>query len=480
MTTLLTMKGFNKIVQPITTAWIYHNPDLWLISLSSDWTNWITIADKNLWATQVYNDGDALSEANCGKYYQWWNNYGFPFTWTITTSTTRVDASNYWPWNYYSSSTFIKRSSSPYDWSNVQNDNLWWDVTDTNEARRWPCGDGYHVPTNTELSTMVSILSNIWITTWPNTKKYLKIPYAGAVSSADGTTFLVNQTAYLLSTTPGSLSDRVYYLSIADTDVYIGNTFQRAGWANIRPFANTPVQPDDSRTVLYQYHEPEYLCFTANTANSTVQLTKTWSPTVVSLETSTDWNTWADYTIWDTITLSNIWDKVYMRNKSETATGFSTYVNNNYYRFVMSGSISGSWDVNYLLCKNSTDTLSDYCFNRLFYWCTSLTTPPKLTATTLAQRCYNSMFYSCALTSIPQLIALSYPDYACVAMFGSCVNIKLSTTQTWEYQTPYRIPTEWTGTVGNSSLLNMFQNTWWTFTWTPTINTTYYTSNTVI
>jgi hypothetical protein len=26
----------------------------------------------------------------------------------------------------------------------------------------------------------------------------------------------------------------------------------------------------------------------------------------------------------------------------------------------------------------------------------------------------------------------------------------------------------------------MFTSTWWTFTWTPSINTTYYTSNTVV
>ena len=109
------------------SAWVFHNTTEWLISISSDWTNWTTIMDKNLWATVVYNDEDTLSEANCWKYYQWWNNYGFAWTWSVTTSSTQVDASSYWPWNYYSSSTFITRSSSPYDWSSVQNDNLrWW------------------------------------------------------------------------------------------------------------------------------------------------------------------------------------------------------------------------------------------------------------------------------------------------------------------------------------------------------------------
>ena len=107
--------------------WIFWSSTDWLISLSSDWNTWITIADKNLWATTVWNSGDTLSEANMGNMYQWGNNYWFPSTWTISnTSSTQVDARTYWPWNYYSSSTFITRSSSPYDRSSVQNDNLWW------------------------------------------------------------------------------------------------------------------------------------------------------------------------------------------------------------------------------------------------------------------------------------------------------------------------------------------------------------------
>lgn len=107
-----------------TWAWIFHNTTAWLISISSDWQNRITIQDKNLWASTVYNDWDTLSEANCWKYFQWWNNYGFAWTWSVTTSSTKVDASNYWPWNYYSSSTFITTNIT--DWSSVQNDNLWW------------------------------------------------------------------------------------------------------------------------------------------------------------------------------------------------------------------------------------------------------------------------------------------------------------------------------------------------------------------
>ena len=111
----------------IESWWIFWSSTDWLISLSSNWQTWVTIMDKNLWATTVWNSGDTLSEANCGKYYQRWNNYGFPRTWTVTASSTQVDASAYWPWNYYSSSTFITRSSSPYRWDTTDNANLrWW------------------------------------------------------------------------------------------------------------------------------------------------------------------------------------------------------------------------------------------------------------------------------------------------------------------------------------------------------------------
>lgn len=110
----------------IEAGWIFWSSTDWLISLSSDWQTWITIADKNLWATQVRNSWDTISESNCGKYYQRWNNYWFPRTWSVTTSSTQVDASAYWPWNYYSSNTFITYS---WRWDSTDNWNLWWWVT---------------------------------------------------------------------------------------------------------------------------------------------------------------------------------------------------------------------------------------------------------------------------------------------------------------------------------------------------------------
>lgn len=235
---------------------------------------------------------------------------------------------------------------------------------------------------------------------------------------------------------------------------------------------------------IYMWREyiPEKLCFTAITAGSTVQIQKYGSPAAINLETSTDWNSWSDYTFGTNITLSNVWDKVCIRNKSDVNTSFSLN-NTNYYQFLFGGwYVAWSWDINYLINKNSTTVIPDYCFTKLFYWCSYLSETPILSATTLWQRCYSNMFYNCTwLRSLPKIMALSYPDKCCMSMFYWCVNIELSETHTWGYVNEYRLPFTWTWTdVDGTAFQNMFTSTWWTFTGTPTINTTYYTSNQVI
>lgn len=252
---------------------------------------------------------------------------------------------------------------------------------------------------------------------------------------------------------------------------------------------------------------PPYLCFTANTAGSKVKLSKDGSPTSLTLETSTDGSTWSTYTFGTTITLSNIDDKVYFRNTSTTTTGFSTS-SSNYYYFTLTWSIAASWDITSLINKNlSTALTSNYCFYRLFYsqtkltsvpelpattlksycydymftGCTWITAAPKLPATTLVASCYTNMFRGCTqLETLPKLPATTLKQSCYEYMFYGCSKIKLSATQTWEYQTAYRIPTTWTWTDASDALRLMFSDTWWTFTSSPSINTTYYTSNTLV
>lgn len=117
------------------SEWIFWNQTEWLISITPDWVTWYTIMDKNLGATTVHSYLDTLSEASCGKYYQRWNDNWFAWTWTITTSSTQVDASTYGPQNNYSSSTFIIWYPA---WDTSENADLWWDVSNwTYEVCTW-------------------------------------------------------------------------------------------------------------------------------------------------------------------------------------------------------------------------------------------------------------------------------------------------------------------------------------------------------
>ena len=129
-------------------------------------------------------------------------------------------------------------------------------------------------------------------------------------------------------------------------------------------------------------------------------------------------------------------------------------------------------------------TLAEDCYYSMFHNCTSLTTAPALPATELANDCYHWMFYNCkSLTTAPELPATTL-DYGCYySMFEGCTSLKLSKTKTGEYQYAYRIPMSGTGKydpsmryVTKNSLDYMFTNTGGTFTGTPTINTTYYTT----
>mgnify|MGYP003307556149 CR=1 FL=1 len=249
-TALQTKHGVEPI-QPITESWIYHNAELWLISLSSNWTDWLTIADKNLGATTVYNDWDTLSEANCGKYYQWGNNYGFPRTWTVTTSSTKVNASSYWPWNYYSSNTFITGYN---DWSSTNNANLRWWVTWTNEAMQWPCASWYHIPKNTERQSAYDIWVSLWIfssSSGDAVKTYLKMPFAGGRSRLSSSVGSQGTFANYWSSNAYS-TDYAYCLVAYSSTFYPQNSSTRASGYSIRPFKNEPVRPTVARTVIYK------------------------------------------------------------------------------------------------------------------------------------------------------------------------------------------------------------------------------------
>ena len=230
---------------------ISHNPELWLITI---WDGqyrpqYITIADKNLWATQVYNYWDELTQANCGNFYQRWNNYWFPFTWPTKTSTTQVDATNYWP--YYNRWVFVTTNSSTADWSSVHNNNLWWWETDTLTAMKWPCAEWYHVPSIWEWSSMWSIATGLWISNeWRNLRIYLKMPFMSSTTSSWIVPYIKDRWFYR-SSTAWNREWQSYRLWSYDDWVSFDQRVYRSIWNPIRPFKNESVTPDGTRIKLY-------------------------------------------------------------------------------------------------------------------------------------------------------------------------------------------------------------------------------------
>ena len=218
------------------------------------------------------------------------------------------------------------------------------------------------------------------------------------------------------------------------------------------------------------------LCFTAQEPGSTVKLTKNGDAPNVNLQTSTDGNSWTPYNVEDTITLTNVGDKVYFKavgSNSTMGTSFSDYN-----KFVMTGKIAASGNVNSLLeedeqtartmslssktycygfmfyeCTSLTQapelpatTLADLCYQNMFQNCSSLTQAPVLPATTLGTECYENMFYNCtSLTQAPVLPATTLADYCYISMFGGCSSL----TQAPE------LPAT---TLADSCYLEMFQN----------------------
>lgn len=121
--------------------------------------------------------------------------------------------------------------------------------------------------------------------------------------------------------------------------------------------------------------------------------------------------------------------------------------------------------------------LSSYCYSYMFSGCTNLTQISPISAINSANNCCEFMFYNCSnLTKLPKLLPTDLKNYCYYLMFYYCSNIKLSEIQDDEYKYEYRIPFEGEGIDEGNALNSMFNVTGGTFTGTPEINKTYYTT----
>ena len=105
--------------------------------------------------------------------------------------------------------------------------------------------------------------------------------------------------------------------------------------------------PEHIKNWIIAHSKPKMtpLCFTAEEAGSTVKMVAEGSAPTVSLEYSTDGNTWSPFEVGSTtVTLANIGDKMYMRATSAGNTGMGTSLSN-YNKFVMTGKIAASGNI---------------------------------------------------------------------------------------------------------------------------------------
>ena len=224
---------------------IYWNQTDWLIT-ASDWDNMITIADKNLWATST----DTSSTDSYWNVYQRWNNYWVPGS--RGTSSWTVNASTYWPNNYYSSSIFRSSSygSEAYEWywDSSYNADLWWWTTDTYEARKWPCDTWWHIPSESDIASLNTILTSLSVSWW--LKSLFKMPTPWWNDKNGDRTADTMSVFWTSNSTGNNTWGRFYEYGGANFQYY-GN-FWKSIALSIRPFKNEPVTPTSSRTVLYQ------------------------------------------------------------------------------------------------------------------------------------------------------------------------------------------------------------------------------------
>lgn len=255
-----------------------------------------------------------------------------------------------------------------------------------------------------------------------------------------------------------------------------------------------------------------YLTFSSPTAFSlSIIGNPLWDGTIEYSTNRYSWNIWTGSTTLNAVAYNGYY-VLYVRGKNNTyITGANAATDNGAWHFAGSD-ISISGELIHILDYRERTVPADRAFDSMFGWknpgdyaivsarnlilplvlsyrccrslfsrCKGLVYPPKMPATTLSILCYSSAFYQCeSLAALPALYATNLSDECYASLFNGCSSIKLSETRTGEYQTEYRIPASGTGTVGTDSLQYMFNNSGGTFAGTPTANTTYYTSNSVI
>ena len=120
----------------------------------------------------------------------------------------------------------------------------------------------------------------------------------------------------------------------------------------------------------------------------------------------------------------NLNDKDFVRFRANGSSGMFAMSSNLIFKMSGDGTVAASGNVMSLM---KDDKCCDFCFMRLFAFCTALTAAPELPATTLAENCYTQMFYGCtALKVAPALPATTLAGSCYVQMFLDCTALKVA------------------------------------------------------
>lgn len=163
----------NQVVYASDRWTITHNYIDKTISIADNSWHTALIYDRNVWATDIYQDGDQYTTTNIWKVYQWWNWYWWDYNGVPSASHATVCANLYWPQNPYQVNQYIDYCQ----WDNCRNIDLWW----WDSAPLWDLNNlllntnipnWFHIPTAFEAGYFLDLCNNIMGLWDPSRRSY--------------------------------------------------------------------------------------------------------------------------------------------------------------------------------------------------------------------------------------------------------------------------------------------------------------------
>ena len=177
-------------------------------------------------------------------------------------------------------------------------------------AVQWPCENGFHIPSQWELSDLKSIMDGLSLSTWNSYKTKLHMPFVWYRRYTDATILNNGTSGSYWSVSPhwNANLNHAKYLSLTSSDVWVNSSDNRSNAFSLRAFKDTYVEPDNTWTVVEGSLDSAGIFH-----NTTLWLISVTNGTDKSI-TMKDKNEWATvvYNIWDILTEDNQW-KLFQR-----------------------------------------------------------------------------------------------------------------------------------------------------------------------